>query len=172
MVGRVRLLGDDAFQSSLANLLEELFAAVLDVVGEANWPSERKQPPEDRLAVRQGKRPQVEFLPAEEVEGEQRRRQLDARAANIIRSRKLASFLKPLKVGDALVVKHHQLAVDHQPLEGESLDRRRQLGKQGRCVAAPAKEELRGAAVASGEQAVAVVFELEQPALLGKRLIA
>src|SRR5713101_4936830 len=136
MVGRVRLLGDDAFQSSLANLLEELLAAVLDVVGEANRPSQRKQPPENRLALRQGKRPQVEFLPAEQVEGEQRRRQLGARAANIIRSRKLASLLKPLKAGDPLVVKHHQLAVDHQPLEGESLDRTRQLGKQSGCVPA------------------------------------
>src|ERR1700687_2409606 len=172
MVVRVRLLGDDAFESSLPNLLEELLAAGLDVVGEANRSSERKQPPENRLAVRQGKWPQVEFLPAEKVEGEQRRRQLGARAANIIRSRKLASLLKPLKAGDALIVKHHQLAIDHQPLEGESLNRRRELGKQGRCVPAPAKEELRGAAVAAGEQAVPVVFELEQPALFGKGLIA
>src|SRR5262249_3396950 len=156
---------------TLADLLEQLPAARLDVIGEADRPSHRQEPPEKRLAMGKGYRPKIEVFPAQKVEREKGRRKLPAQASNVLPPGELAALLQALEAGNAAVVENHELAVDCETIEWESLQGGCQLGKQRRGIAPMSEQKLRSAALSAGEETIAVVLQLEQPALLGEGLV-
>src|SRR5262249_9196797 len=154
------------------DLLEELFAALLHVVGKTQRARHRQQLAQERLANSQRQRAQVEFLPRQEIEREQRRGILQAGPLDVDRAKQLAPLLQPLKAGVALPVERHHLSV-----EGEGAKRKlghggRNLGKQPARVAPAPEYELRTRAVLAGEQSISVVLELEQPARRRKWLVS
>ena len=168
-VGRVGLLSDDALEAELARRLEQLLAPGLDVVGESHRPGAGQQPLEESLAVRERERPQVEVLEAEQIEGEERRGQLDGGAVDVGSALEERPLLEQPEARLRLSVEDHDLAVEHEGVAGEGADRAGDLGKGRRRVHAVAVAKHGLSVLAAREQAVAVVLELPDPAGLRER---
>ncbi len=135
----------------------------------------RPRPGQERLQqalpLDEGQRAQVEALEAEEVEGEVGGRRLEGAPLDVGGPALLRPPLQPLEARAALVVQDHDLAVEDEVAERQGGHRPRHLRVEGRRVAPAAVDELRPPALAAGEDAEAVVLELEQPRGVRERLL-
>jgi hypothetical protein len=170
-VRRVRALRHDALEPELRHLLVEGLALARDVVRVAQRARGRHQHPQGLLARDEGQRAEVVALEREQVEHEQRRRPFERRPLQVRLARELHALLQALEAGTAALVEHHHLAVQHQVVVGQALDRARDLGEDVRRVSAATVHETRLPALARGQQAEAVVLELEEPAGGRERLV-
>jgi hypothetical protein len=162
-VAGVGLLGDRPLEAALAHLLVEVLAPLLDVVRVAQGAGGRQHPPEDRLARLERKRSEVEVLEAEEVEDEERRRALHHGSLDVGAPRELHPLLELLEAGPALLAEHHHLAVQDHRLEGERSGGPGDLLERCGGVASAPVDEARLPLDPRGEEAEAVVLELEEP---------
>ena len=172
LVRGVGLLRHDALEAHAADRVVEGLALRLDVIGVAHRSGLRQQLLQDALALHEWQRPQVEVFEGEQVEDEERRRQVDGGARDVGGALQERAALQPLKARPRLVVEHHHLAVEDDAVVRQAAQRTRDLGEgRGRIGAAP-EDELALVPVAAGEDAVAVVLQLEDPVLARERRVA
>ena len=170
-VGCVRLLGHETFEAQLLHLGVERLAVLLDVVEVAQGPRLGQDALEQALALPEGQGPQVEVLEAQEVEGVVGGGKEQARALDVGAPLQERPLLQALEAGAPGLVQHHRLAVEDQGGEGEGLERARDLREDGGGVVAPTVDEARLASLEPRHHPVAVVLQLEDPALGGERAV-
>jgi len=79
-------------------------------------------------------------------------------------------FGKRVNMGDALLVRHRDLAVEHQRRQPSGSERAERLGEQFGAVTRIAAEKPDGTVGDARNQPVPVVFDLVQPTLAAGRL--
>ena len=92
---------------------EQLLAALLHVVGEAQRPCPRQQIAQYLLAREEREGSQVVASEAEEIEEEGRSRSLDGATFDVGGAAHLRALLQALEARPATLVEHHDLAVHH-----------------------------------------------------------
>ena len=170
-VRRVGALRDQPFELEPADFPVEGLALLGDVIDVAYRPGARQQLLQQALPLHERQRAQVEALERDQVERIQRRGQLECRALDVGGAALLGPPLQPLEARAALRVEHDDLAVDHQVTERQRRERAGDVGIDGDGVAALAVLQMRRAALARRQHAVAVVLQLEDPSRVAERLL-
>ncbi len=171
-ISRVRLLGHDAFEAHALHLREQGLAALGDVLRVAQRARRRQHVVQQAFAFQQRQRPHVVALERQQVECVQRGRQAQRHAPDVQRTPELAPPLQPLEAGQATLVVHHHLPVQHDVVVGQRVQHRRQLRERVRqFVPVPAQQQ-RFPTLPRRDHAVTVVLQLEHPAVTRERRIA
>src|SRR5437867_1130612 len=161
----IGFLGDDPLEADLPHLLEEGLAIALDVFEQPDSTELGYRFGEELLSPDEWKGAEIELLIRKEVEGVERRWQLHRRAADVHRRRQPAALLEPREARLPFAVEDDDLAVDDDILDRERLDGARDLREYLRVVVPVAREEDRLTVRLTGNEAVAVELELEDPAV-------
>ena len=156
-VWTVRPLRDHALEARLAGRAEEALAVSLEVVGVAQRIDRRDELTEARLAV-------AEPEPAE-VSPPEREAVVEVRDDRHGRdgSARVHPALEELEARPPLLVKRHDLPVEHEILTRQAVDRGGDLGILARHVEAVPRAESGATVRAQREHADAVQLQLEHP---------
>ncbi len=131
----------------------------------------RQRRQEKLFADPERQRSQIEILEREKVEGKERRRQLDRGAFDLRGIVQRPPLLQPREARLAGVVEADDFAVDDDLVERKRVESARDFRKDGRIVVPLARDERRLAARLTGDQAIPVELELEDPVVARERLL-
>ena len=115
---------------------------------------------------------QVVVLECDEVEGEEGGRQLDRGLTDVQRVGEAAAPLQPREARLAMRIHHHDLAIQDAGVVRQRLHRSRDLGEDVRVIESVAREEHDVVSPLRRDQAIAIELELEQPVVVGERVVA
>ncbi len=169
-VRRRGALADDALEPHALGFVEHRFALALEVLRVAQRAGHRQQRAQRGLALDERQRAQVEVLEREQIERVDAGRQLERRARDVGAARQSPALLQQREARQAARVEHDDLGVDDELRERQRRDDLGDLRKRRGEVVAGARVELDLAGTFLGEQAVAVVLELEHPLRVRERL--
>ncbi len=165
LIGRRRLLGDDALETELCRLLVKRRAVAPDMVAELDRRSARdgacEKSRQQIFSLRERSILQIPAVQIKQIEGIE-----DELAAGALGQ----SLLKSGDAADALVVEHDDLAVDHRLLAGQRCESATQIAVALRPVEAAPGDETRLTAIDEGDRPVTIELDLVQPSVaFGRR---
>ena len=164
-VGRIGALAHHPFEPQLGDGVEGLDAVALHMVGEAQRPGFRQQLAQQRLAFQQRQPLQVVAGGVQQVEGVDDHRVVPRRARRGQFAAHRGARLQQAEARLALLIVHHHLAVDGELAARQQAGALDDLRKARRQVQAAAGAQGHVVAAPLDEQAVAVVLDLEHPAV-------
>ena len=141
------------------------------MVGVADGAGGRHHLAQQLLPLEERQRAQVVSLAGEQVEGVEDRRQLHRRGVDIGLATQVDPLPEPPKARLLVGVKHDQLAVEDERFVGERADHLGDLREGGGRVTPSPVAQPRLAVAAAGDQPVAVVLQLEEPAGLREGIV-
>ena len=142
-VRRLRAFGDDAFQPQLAHAGKQSATAAFHVIHQTDGSNRRNQPRQQSFTLDQRQRAQVELFEGEQIEEEERRRQLGRCTLDVPRRGEQRALLQPLENRPPGFVQHRDLAVGDESIGRKREQRARQIGKDRRRVRAAPVEHAR-----------------------------
>ncbi len=167
-IGALRLLGHDPFEPLGGGRLEERDTLPGDVVAVAHRPERRHEEPQALLALDEGPAAQVAIVEHEAVEEDAHRGPALRGHRDLARVGERHAGLQALEARPARVVQRHDLAVDHEAVDGQRSQGAHHLGiPRGRILAAPS---VQGHALAPAvrQHAHPVVLDLVDPGRIGE----
>ena len=168
-VGAVALLRHDALEPRATRRVEKLPALLEHVVAEVDDAARRQEEPETRLALLQRQGSQVTSVERERVEARRADRDLEGRALDVGRARQVHARLEALEARAPRRVERHDLAVEEESVEGQRAERADHFRIARRDDHPAPPPELDPLADARGQDAHAVVLDLEEPGRIGER---
>src|SRR6266851_2944333 len=162
-IRRVAALGDDAFELCARGGLEKLTPPFHDVVGVTHRPLAPDESRQERFARLEFERPEIEVAECEQVEGLVVNRQRETQACDFAPILDVDAALEQLETRAAALIRHDNLAVEHETVARQGVERKRRLGVTRRDFSLVAPEDSHRFAVANRERAHAVVLEFEEP---------
>src|SRR2546429_3830073 len=170
-IGAVALLRDHAFQPLLAGGGEKVRAVLQHVVTEVDDAARWHQEPQALLARLERQPTEIAAVENQRVEEDGADRHDAPRALDVGRARQAHALLEPLEARAPALVERHDLAVQDEARERQRVQRRRHFGITGRDDLAAATAQLDLVTGARGEDADAVVLDLEEPRRVRRRLV-
>ena len=167
-VTAVRALADDALQAILPGGAIEVLAAFENVFRVLDHAPVREKEGETLFPLRQGERTEVPFLGLQAIEEHSAHRHRPRRSLDVEPMGQVHPPLESLEARPAAVVHGDDLAIDEKLSRSRFAQRVNDLRISHGDVVALAAQESHGVVAALGEDADAVVFDLEKPVRVGE----
>ena len=168
-VGRIGALADHAFEAELGHGVKGLDAVAFHVVGEAQRPRFRQQGTEQALAFQQRQPLQVRAASVEQIECVDGHRVVPRRQGRRPYPAHCRACLQKAETRPPLGVVNDHLAIDRELVAGQAARALHDFRETRRQVDAASRTQSHLLAGAFDEQPIAVVLDLEDPAVAVER---
>src|SRR6516165_1536993 len=166
-----RFLGNNAFEAALRRGFEESFSGFRNVVAVASLTQKGQEAFQAFFSIHQRERTEIMAVKGHAIEEKSFHGCCNHASLNIVNAGQVHPRLQLLKARLSPFIECHDLAVDHETVHGEPLERISQLRITFGDQSAVAAVEFDGVTVALRQNTDAVIFNFEKPIGFGKRTL-